>query len=216
MKTKRFYSILFFLAALVLLISLLLFLPDRKVEKFSFREYNRLIYNPRYSKPKGDLYQIAKNLAAAYFITDSTEIKIFFSKDEIYVNETDLNLPFGVTKYFDRKSRRLKEKGNRFSLVRIGVWKIYNSKGEVIKERDEDENYPFSLSDLVIKMKSEYGVDIMDKENISVSRFFYDKFDTYVCHIYSMNPQKRVDYVNYYIDGTNGELLFKKSGHVEG
>ena len=112
------------------------------------------------------------------------------SFDEIQVNgEAKFTLPNGnsvrQSKFRDAYIEDIKIKGTPFSIqniyskpggaiqsslevfyrVPIGIKKLYDGDGNVIKEIDFDKPFQFSIDDLALKIKNEFNLDIMKDNN---------------------------------------------------
>ena len=97
-----------------------------------------------------------------------------------------------------------------FSRFHIGKGYRYDSLGQITEEKDYSAPYKFKLSDLIEKMKKEYGCDILDKERTSevcrsdgkrdLKRPWYS--------VYYLETENRMFGDEYLIDGTTGETLY--------
>ena len=97
-----------------------------------------------------------------------------------------------------------------FSRFHIGKGYRYDSLGPITEEKDYSAPYKFKLSDLIEKMKKEYGCDILDKERTSevcrsdgkrdLKRPWYS--------VYYLETENRMFGDEYLIDGTTGETLY--------
>jgi hypothetical protein len=105
----------------------------------------------------------------------------------------------------------LKIEGQFFYNFNIGKWTEYDSHGNLLKETDKDEPYPFTLKKLIEKVKKEFFIDLEDKrlEN-EVNRFQYEKLNNhpfYEIKLRSKEHNLKRDYI--LIDGISGEVLYK-------
>jgi len=95
----------------------------------------------------------------------------------------------------------------------IGVHKIYNKKGELIREINYDKNFPFSIYDLIAKIKTTHQIDLNDiKENISVMRDI-DKETKKNIYVIFYNKKNDGSYKYITVDGTTGQILSEGNGH---
>ena len=97
-----------------------------------------------------------------------------------------------------------------FSRFHIGKGYRYDSLGQITEEKDYSAPYKFKLSDLIEKMKKEYGCDLLNKERAySVSRSKGErnlKRPWYSVYYLDANNDMYGD--EYLIDGTTGETLY--------
>jgi len=97
-----------------------------------------------------------------------------------------------------------------FSGFHIGKGYRYDSLGRITEEKDYSAPYKFKLSDLIEKMKKEYGCDLLNKERAySVSRSKGErnlKRPWYSVYYLDANNDMYGD--EYLIDGTTGETLY--------
>ena len=97
-----------------------------------------------------------------------------------------------------------------FSRFHIGKGYRYDSLGQITEEKDYSAPYKFKLSDLIEKMKKEYGCDILNRERTyRVSRSKGErnlKRPWYSVYYLDANDDMCGD--EYLIDGTTGETLY--------
>ena len=121
----------------------------------------------------------------------------------------ELHTPYSYYYEYDTRGN-LRHMVVSFKGFDIGNEYYYDSLGRIIKTIDHSETYKFKLSDLIEKMKKEYGCDILDKERVAD-----------VCRSDGKEDLKRPWYSVYYldandpmcgdeylIDGTTGETLY--------
>ena len=127
-----------------------------------------------------------------------------------YVEESkELHTPYSYYYNYDTKGR-LRYLSVSFDGVSIGNSYRYDSLGCITEIKDYSKPYKFKLSDLIEKMSSEYGCDLLNKKRlVSVHRSegerdlkkpWYSVF--YLEHVRSHHGDK------YLIDGTTGETLY--------
>ena len=75
----------------------------------------------------------------------------------------ELHTPYSYYYRYDTKGR-LRQMSVLFSRFFIGKAYSYDSLGRITETIDYSAPYKFKLSDLIEKMKKEYGCDILDKE----------------------------------------------------
>ena len=121
----------------------------------------------------------------------------------------ELNRPYRYYYEYDTRGN-LRHMSVSFSRFHIGNEYYYDSLGRITETIDHSAPYKFKLSDLIEKMKKEYGCDILDKGRTSE-----------VCRSEGERDLKRPWYSVYYldandpmcgdeylIDGTTGETLY--------
>lgn len=113
---------------------------------------------------------------------------------------------------YDKNNHQIVKEGKMFSKFPFGKHKTYNDKGEIVKEEDYDKDYPFSIDDLILKMKKDFKIDInINKEKLSVNRFIKDV---------DKKPYYRIVYPldNYsfrliIVNGVTGDIYEDKISH---
>ena len=121
----------------------------------------------------------------------------------------ELHTPYSYYYEYDTRGN-LRHMVVSFSWFDIGNEYYYDTLGRITKTIDHSAPYKFKLSDLIEKMKKEYGCDILDKGRTSE-----------VCRSEGERDLKRPWYSVYYldandpmcgdeylIDGTTGETLY--------
>ena len=97
-----------------------------------------------------------------------------------------------------------------FSGFHIGKGYRYDSLGRITEEKDYSAPYKFKLSDLIEKMKKEYGCDLLNKERAySVSRSKGERnLKRPWYSVYYLDANEHMSGDEYLIDGTTGETLY--------
>ena len=97
-----------------------------------------------------------------------------------------------------------------FSRFHIGKGYRYDSLGQITEEKDYSAPYKFKLSDLIEKMKKEYGCDLLSKERVAdVSRSEGEKdLKRPWYSVYYLDANDDMCGDEYLIDGTTGETLY--------
>ncbi|RVU89851.1 hypothetical protein EH230_13900 [Flavobacterium columnare] len=160
-----------------------------------------------------------------------------FTKGDFYVRvmkydsafiediENDKN-PIEIRYAYSLKTKRLIYSTKKIYNFSFEVTKEYDENGKLIKETDNDKNYPFKVEDLCKLIKEEYGVDLMVKPNPNKEELQYRVSRSYdssiLKHLYLVSftygnpdiepgdtilpPIKVV-----YVDGSNGKILYEES-----
>ena len=86
----------------------------------------------------------------------------------------------------------------------------YDSLGQITEEKDYSAPYKFKLSDLIEKMKKEYGCDLLNKERVADMSRSEGKEDLKRpwYSVYYLDANRHMSGDEYLIDGTTGETLY--------
>ena len=97
-----------------------------------------------------------------------------------------------------------------FSGIHIGKAYSYDSLGQITEEKDYGAPYKFKLSDLIEKMKKEYGCDLLNKERVADMSRSEGKEDLKRpwYSVYYLDANEHMSGDEYLIDGTTGETLY--------
>ena len=97
-----------------------------------------------------------------------------------------------------------------FSGFHIGKGYRYDSLGRITEEKDYSAPYKFKLSDLIEKMKKEYGCDLLNKERVADMSRSEGKEDLKRpwYSVYYLDANEHMSGDEYLIDGTTGETLY--------
>ena len=97
-----------------------------------------------------------------------------------------------------------------FSGFHIGKGYRYDSLGRITEEKDYSAPYKFKLSDLIEKMKKEYGCDLLNKERVADMSRSEGKEDLKRpwYSVYYLDANRHISGDEYLIDGTTGETLY--------
>ncbi|MDR2916548.1 MAG: hypothetical protein LBV74_17260 [Tannerella sp.] len=146
------------------------------------------------------------------YMTDTKKISVTISHKsaDIVVTREDMNTPYGSMEIYALKTKILIREGKQFSTMPVGIWTDYDENGKLIKETDYDSRFLFSVDSLIVKMKKEYDVDILDKENTWVQRYAVNQDPNKpVYRVTSRLYQYSENYNIFIIEGNTGDLIFR-------
>ena len=121
----------------------------------------------------------------------------------------ELRRPYRYYYEYDTKGN-LRPMSVSFCGFHIGNEYRYDSLGQITETIDYSAPYKFKLSDLIEKMKKEYGCDLLNKERVADMSRSEGKEDLKrpwysVCYL---DANKHMSGDEYLIDGTTGETLY--------
>lgn len=166
---------------------------NKTLEKFDLKKFN--------DKKIGNEYE--------YNIND-TLVKLS-DEGECFIKELRLNNQnYKYYFYYDKINNLLVSESSFFYEMPIGTWNEYNKEGNLIKSKNYDQNFTFTINDLILKLKSELNIDINNNTNnqfetISVRRGYNNEINRYVYYINI--PINEVSSKFVMIDGKNGSIL---------
>ena len=168
-----------------------------------------------------------KNRNTKNFYNDNGDhIQQFMSSGEKYfIERTEKkNSPITLVKVFHLNGS-LHIQSTEFYEFKMGIRKEYNEAGKLIKEIDDDKNYPFKIDALCKLIKEEYGVDLYIKSKVYKGEKYDVTIENDVLRIYEEDFKKRCYLVKFYttplpdegdfyarreicVDGTTGEIIY--------
>lgn len=121
----------------------------------------------------------------------------------------ELHTPYSYYYRYDTKGR-LRQMAVSFCGMSIGKVYFYDSLGRTTETIDYSEPYKFKLSDLIEKMKREYGCDLLNKKMvIGVHRSKGERDLKRPWYSVFYREEEHTHYGDeYLIDGTTGETLY--------
>ncbi len=130
---------------------------NNNMEKFNIEEFRakKVQINQMYSEVKNDS------------IIETAEFDDSFVK---YAKS--LNNPLQNRKVYNKETYSIMAEANYFFKFPVGISKKYNDKGEVIETKNWEENYKFSVDNLMNKMESEFKIDLATIKDVGVDRRF--------------------------------------------
>lgn len=134
--------------------------------------------------------------------------------DSFYEEAKKINGKFKTVYNYYKESLIIKSTGKFFGDMPFAVAKFYNEKGEIIKEINYDKNYPFSVYDLIAKIKTTHQMDLNDpKENIDVNKTIDKKTGNYIYEIL-YNGKNNGSYKYITVDGITGQIFSEGNGYT--
>ena len=121
----------------------------------------------------------------------------------------ELHTPYSYYYEYDTKGN-LRHMIVSFHNFNIGKGYRYDSLGQITETIDYSAPYKFKLSDLIEKMKKEYGCDLLNKERVADMSRSEGKEDLKRpwYSVYYLDANKHMSGDEYLIDGTTGETLY--------
>lgn len=128
-------------------------------------------------------------------------------EENSYFLELKRSIGNRLRKYYsyDKSNLLLREEGQSFSEMQIGIRKVYDNKGNIIKEINYDENFVFCLTDLISKFEREMQIDL-NEEKYTVMRYLEDGKPYYFIRY----PFNKISFKYIKIDGNSGKIVFDK------
>lgn len=161
---------------------------SNEVKKFNKAKYGELNENNNLKYTENDtIYEIREE--SSYFL------------------ELKRSVGNRLIKYYSyhKSNLSLREEGQSFSEMPIGIRKVYDDKGIMIKEINYEENYSFSVTDLIAKLKREKQIDLNEEKYIVMRHL--EKGKPYYFIRYPFNE---ISFKYIKIDGSSGEIVFDK------
>ncbi|PQL94057.1 hypothetical protein [Apibacter adventoris] len=101
----------------------------------------------------------SKNNGEVY-LKDSTKIKLIWQPDFYREDIRKKNSPYKLMKFYDKEIGIYQGGGIYFYSCRIGNWKDYDINNELINNQNYDQDYPFTYTQVIDKIKKDYHVDL--------------------------------------------------------
>ncbi|PQL91167.1 hypothetical protein [Apibacter adventoris] len=135
------------------------------------------------------------------YLEDSTKIKLIWQPDFYREDISKKNSPYKLMKFYDKKIGIYQGGGIYFYSCRIGNWKDYDINNELINNQNYDQDYPFTYTQVIDKIKKEYHIDLEKefgkREYIDVRRGWDKKnpydYPAYVV-VYTLTPEELKNY----------------------
>ena len=126
----------------------------------------------------------------------------------IQVSEYDSHTHIKYVFTYNNETKSLMAQRTYFYSIDTGVWKEYDTNGNIIKEEDMDAYYKITINDFVNLMKEQYKIDLFSNNYVwSIDRYK----DNRPRPIYVVIEGPSRFYSRYItIDANTGETLFDK------
>ena len=126
----------------------------------------------------------------------------------IQVSESDSHTHIKYVFAYNKETKSLMAQRTYFYSIDTGVWKEYDTNGNIIKEEDMDAYYKITINDFVNLMKEQYKIDLFSNNYVwSIDRYK----DNRPRPIYVVIEGPSRFYSRYItIDANTGETLFDK------
>ncbi|PQL94061.1 hypothetical protein [Apibacter adventoris] len=132
------------------------------------------------------------------YLEDSTKVELIWRSDYYQINVRKNKSPYNLVKLYDKEIGIYRGGGIYFYSLLLNDWKIYNKDKKIIRQRSEDENYLFTYTQVIDKIKKDYHVDL-EKE--------YGKRQ-YIDVVRGWNKDDPYDYPKYMVSySLNNESL---------
>ena len=135
-------------------------------------------------------------------------VEILEGINVIQVSEYDSHTHIKYVFAYNKETKSLMAQRTYFYSIDTGVWKEYDTNGNVIKEEDMDAYYKITINDFVNLMKEQYKIDLFSNNYVwSIDRYK----DNRPRPIYVVIEGPSRFYSRYItIDANTGETLFDK------
>ncbi len=177
---------------------------------------NKMEKNKIIIMEKFDIVGFNKNKSENEYIiyNENDTITKLYETDDYYMRELSLNGKNFKYKYcYNKKNGSLISEFSFFYNMPIGTWKEYDENGKIIKLKNYDENFTFTIDDLVLKLRTELKIDLNSNENnqfesISINREYNKKTNKYFYNIDIPSHNGKYRFIK--IDGISGKILINE------
>jgi len=140
---------------------------------------------------------------------DRQEISTFEEHGVLLIKSSNIINPYCYYKYYSLKSKILVDESIEFYSSLTGISKEYDENGKLIKEKNWDTPYQFSIEDLIKKFKIEYNIDIENRKNVrNVYRAEHSKTLGIPIYHVVLKTEAENKWIEYLIDGNTGKTLY--------
>ncbi|PQL93989.1 hypothetical protein [Apibacter adventoris] len=94
------------------------------------------------------------------YLEDSTKIKLIQQTNQFRKDIKKKDSPYVLTILYDKSSGEYRGGGVFFYNLRISPWKVYDETGKLKIYKNENQDYPFTYTQVIDKIKKEYHVDL--------------------------------------------------------
>jgi len=134
-------------------------------------------------------------------------VEILEHIDGIQVSEYDSHTYVKYVFAYNKETKSLMAQRTYFYSIDTGVWKEYDTNGNIIKEEDMDAYYKITINDFVNLMKEQYKIDLFSNNYVySIDRYKDNR--PRPIYVVIEGPLFYSRYIT--IDANTGETLFDK------
>jgi hypothetical protein len=151
--------------------------------------------------------ELGKKDQKIQLIENDTVVELSDNGDTYFESRRKNNENFEDRFSYNKITHLLVATGTVFYDLPIGIHKIYNEKGELVREINYDENFSFSIYDLIEKIKITHQIDLNNSTKIKkISRIFDEALNKYAYTIlYKDDENEKMKVL--VVDGQTGEIL---------
>lgn len=146
------------------------------------------------------------------YVVNDTIIKLSEESD-CYKKELIVDNSFVQTFIYDKTTKSLISKSSTFLGMPIDIWTTYNENGTLTYWKNYDEGFDFTVNDLIVMLKKDLQIDLMDNQYVSLwiernseKRFYF--IDSYYYLIQIENRTIKVD-------GKTGAIIADETRNLE-
>ncbi|WP_312398268.1 hypothetical protein [Chryseobacterium sp.] len=176
---------------------------------YNASQYKDWEFDPKYCWPNSNCSREDNDL---FLIKGNDKIRITIDEERIRVEKSNIVRPYIFVSIYNVNTKKRSASYNYFlssANEPIGISENYDETGKIVKEKNWDKPYKFSIKDMVKKFKEEYNTDLLNRKN--VHRFYrYENSKTLGIPIYKiyLNTDIGNKWMEYLIDGDSGKTLY--------
>lgn len=151
------------------------------------------------------------------FLKGDQYIRIMKYDSVLLEDISSLTNPIEIRKAYSLNTQRKIYIQKKFYGFPIEITKSYNENGKLIKETNNDKDFPFNVKDLCSLIKKEYGIDLMhieyDSDDIQLKYTVNREQDNVTKkYMYSVKfSYADIAYTKVYVDGKTGKVFYEDS-----
>lgn len=156
-----------------------------------------------------ELFNNNKTKSNEYRYTEKgTEILLSETQDNYLKITSKIDENFTNHYLFDKKELSLSAEQQFFLNIPVGHYITYNDKGEVLQKQEPKNLYPFTIYQLIDKMKNDFNLDINKKiKRLTIGVNHDEKNNPYYFVRYPTNDTSGNSYRFIKIDAISGAFI---------
>lgn len=170
------------------------------MRKFDIKNFDKLRLDENHPKNQNDIY----------YKDGQESIRIVTSKKDIQVEKSNDYSPYKLIEIYSIKDSVLIREGKSFLYFPVGVWNDYDASGKLIKSKDYDEQFEFSVDNLIDKMNKEFKINILEKDRTLCYRYYDKDLNRSFYEVFHKITIEGEQLDCFLLDGNSGTLLYRK------
>lgn len=152
------------------------------------------------------LHKLKKEFQKTKLIRNDSIIELSFTKDYYIESKNKIGESFYTHYSYNKNNHLINTISTTFKDMPVGFEKWFDENGKIVKSVNHDENYRFSIYELIKQIKKSHNINLNDNTMLQgIERKFDKKLNKFVYYVRYKLSKSDLKFI--ILDGQSGQII---------